>query len=129
MQQTVAKPEPAAVPDDAIAVVNVSADAATIADLGLAASIFVIARDPAQPSPPIAVRRLAVADLPAAVSLGDGNSMVQGRMLSMFSEFEIVVRASKSGQPMAQSGDWFASAIVRPEEQNSVDLKINQQVP
>ncbi len=128
-EQPVAQPQPAEVPEDAIAVVNVSADDATIADLGLAASIFVIARDPAQPSPPIAVRRLAVADLPAAVSLGDSNSMVQGRMLSMFPEFEVVVRATKSGQPMAQSGDWFASALIRPAELSAIDLKIDQQVP
>ena len=129
MQPPVTEPQPTAVPDDAIAVVNVSADDATIADLGLAASIFVIARDPAQPSPPIAVTRLSVADLPAAVSLGDNNSMVQGRMLSMFPEFEVVVRATKSGQPMAQSGDWFASGLIRPAEQSAIDLTIDQQVP
>ncbi len=128
-----AEPAPAptvdAVPEDAIAVINVSADDATIADLGLAASVFVIARDPAQPSPPIAVTRLSVSDLPMAVGLGDGNSMVQGRMSSMFPEFEVVVRATKSGQPMAQPGDWYASTIVRPAEQSAVDLTIDQQVP
>ena len=129
VQSPATEMQPAAVPDDAIAVINVSADDSTVADLGLAASIFVIARDPAQPSPPIAVRRLSVADLPVAVSLDDSNSMVQGRMLSMYPEFEVVVRASKSGQPMAQSGDWFASAIIRPEEQSAIDLTIDQQVP
>ena len=114
--------------EGAIVVANISAADATIADLGAGAAVFVIARDPAQPSPPIAVRRLSVGELPAAVSLGDSHSMVQGRMLSMFPEFEIVVRASRSGQPMSQPGDWFSSAIVRPAENSSVDMAIDQQV-
>ena len=92
------------------------------------AIVFIIARDPNQPSPPIAVARRRVADLPTQIALGDGDSMVPGRSLSGFAEFEIVARVSLSGQPMQQAGDWFTSAIVRPAENNSVSLAIDTQI-
>jgi len=93
------------------------------------ATVFVIARDPAQPSPPIAVARRRVSELPAVVQLGDGDSMIPGRTLSGFDEFELVARVSASGQPIAQSGDWFGSTLVRPADDSDVDLAIDSQVP
>ena len=92
-------------------------------------TVFIIARDPAQPSPPIAVTRRKLSELPAVVTLGDSESMIPGRNLSDFAEFEIIARVSVSGQPVAQSGDWFAAAIVKPAEGDEVSLLIEQQVP
>lgn len=91
--------------------------------------VYIIARDPAQPSPPIAVTRRQLSELPAVVSLGDAESMIPGRNLSAFAEFEIIARVSVSGQPIAQSGDWFAAAIVNPAESDEVLLVIEQQIP
>jgi cytochrome c-type biogenesis protein CcmH len=93
------------------------------------ASVFIIARDPAQPSPPIAVTRRQLSELPAVVTLGDSESMIPGRNLSGFAEFEVIARVSVSGQPIAQSGDWFAAAIVKPAEGDEVSLLIERQVP
>jgi cytochrome c-type biogenesis protein CcmH len=93
------------------------------------ANVFLIARDPQQPSPPIAVSRLRVSELPTVVSLGDAQSMVAGRALSGFAEFELLARISLSGGPAASSGDWFGSLIVRPADAKSVNLSIDQQVP
>ncbi len=109
--------------------IAISVAATAQATLPAEASVFVIARDPAQPSPPIAVTRRLLSALPAVVDLGDSDSMIPGRTLSAFTEFEIVVRISVSGQPIAQSGDWFASAIVNPSESNRVALQIDQQIP
>jgi cytochrome c-type biogenesis protein CcmH len=102
---------------------------AAVAGLPAEATVYVIARDPAQPVPPIAVARRRLSDLPATVELGDRESMVPGRELSGFTEFELLVRVSASGQPNAQSGDWFGSVLVRPAERNGVALSIDQQVP
>ena len=93
------------------------------------ATVFLIARDPAAPSPPIAVSRLRVSELPAVVDLTDAQSMVAGRELSGFAEVEVLARISLSGGPAAASGDWFGSRIIRPAEGNSVTITINQQVP
>ncbi len=108
---------------------SISVPPAVTESLPPTASVFVIARDPAQPSPPIAVTRRQLAELPAEVSLGDAESMIPGRNLSAFAEFEVLARVSVSGQPIAQSGDWFASQLVRPAEDNSVSLLLDQQVP
>jgi cytochrome c-type biogenesis protein CcmH len=93
------------------------------------ASVFVIARDPAQASPPIAVARRTLSEMPATVELSDSDSMIPGRTLSAFAEVEVIARISVSGQPIAQSGDWFGSAVVKPSEKHSVSLLIDQQVP
>ncbi len=93
------------------------------------ATVFVIARDPDQPLPPIAVVRRVLSDLPATVTLGDDDSMMPGRSLSLFDEFELLARVSVSGQVVRQTGDWFGTVIVRPSEAETVQLTINQQVP
>jgi cytochrome c-type biogenesis protein CcmH len=108
---------------------RISLGEAAISALPAEATVYVIARDPAQPVPPIAVARRRLSELPATVELGDRESMVPGRELSGFAEFELLARVSVSGQPGARSGDWFGSVIVKPSENNSVALSIDQQVP
>ncbi|MGB5511177.1 MAG: hypothetical protein WBM87_05660 [Woeseiaceae bacterium] len=119
---------PAADPDAVVTARVALSDTARRA-LTADANVFLIARDPQQPSPPIAVSRLRVSELPTVISLGDAQSMVAGRALSGFAEFELLARISLSGGPAAASGDWFGSLIVRPADANSVFLAIDQQVP
>jgi cytochrome c-type biogenesis protein CcmH len=128
-----AAPVPSAAPQTSqagpVISVTVSTTASILQSLPADASVFVIARDPAQPSPPIAVARRQLSELPATVELGDSNSMIPGRNLSAFAEFEIIARISVSGQPIAQSGDWFSAAIVNPQQSDVATLQIDQQVP
>ena len=119
---------PAADPD-AVVTARIALSNDALAVLTSDANVFVIARDPAQPSPPIAVSRVRLSDLPAVVSLGDAQSMVAGRSLSGFEEFELLARVSLSGSPAAASGDWFGTTIVRPADNPSIFLAIDQQVP
>ena len=136
--EPVAVTEPAAVaepapvvepPSDAVITINISISRAAQAELPADATVYVIARDPAQPSPPIAVSPRRLAELPATVSLTDKNSMVAGRELSAFPDLEIVVRVSLTGSPRAQSGDWSGSRIVNTTETSVIDLVIDQKVP
>lgn len=92
------------------------------------ATVFIIARDPAQPSPPIAALRRRVAELPVVVALSDSDAMVPGRLLSGFSELEIIARVSLSGQPVALPGDWFGEEIVRPAESGNISIVIDREV-
>jgi len=108
---------------------SISLTDAAIAALPAEATVFVIARDPAVPVPPIAAARRRLSELPAVIELGDRESMVPGRELSGFAEFELLARVSLSGQPGAQPGDWFGTVIVKPAEDNSIELSIDQQVP
>jgi cytochrome c-type biogenesis protein CcmH len=119
----------APVPEDAVVSARISLSEEAVSAMSGNAAVFIIARDPNAPSPPIAVARRMLSDLPAVVSLTDAQSMVEGRNLSAFAEIELLARVSLSGGPAAQSGDWFGSMIVRPAENNSVFLTINQKVP
>lgn len=121
--------ETAEVPEDAIISARVSLSEEAMAALTHDANVFIIARDPAAPSPPIAVKRAMLSELPAMISLSDAQSMVAGRNLSAFAEIELLARVSLSGGPAAATGDWFGSMIVRPAENDSVLLTIDQQVP
>ena len=123
-----AAPEPAPLEPGAIVSASIALSDAAQGALPPDAIVFVIARDPAQPSPPIAVTRRRLAELPAVVQLGDRESMVPGRELSGFEEFELVARVSLSGQPVSQPGDWFGSVIVKPAENGSIQLSIDTPV-
>jgi len=92
------------------------------------ATVFIIARDPAQPSPPIAALRRRVAEFPMVVALSDSDAMVPGRLLSGFSELEIVARVSLSGQPVALPGDWYGEITVRPAESGDISIVIDREV-
>ena len=115
--------------DGAVVSAQISLSEEALAAMPGNASVFIIARDPAAPSPPIAVARRMLSELPAVVALTDAQSMVEGRNLSAFAEIELLARVSLSGGPAAASGDWFGSMLVRPAENNSVRLTIDQQVP
>ncbi|MEM6513867.1 MAG: hypothetical protein AAF660_12700 [Pseudomonadota bacterium] len=96
-------------------------------DVSASTPVFVIARDPNAPSPPIAVVRRTLADLPGSVALTDDDAMIPGRVISGFESVEIVARVSMTGQPIQSSGDWFGTANASPGE--TVDVEISQQVP
>ena len=92
------------------------------------ATLFVFARDPARPSPPLAAVRRRVSELPAVIAIADSDAMIPGRPLSEFSELEIVARVSMSGQPIAQPGDWYGETTVRPAESGEISIVIDQEV-
>ena len=112
-----------------VVTVSLSLSEAAVAAVLPAATVFIIARDPAQPSPPIAVVRRRVSGLPADVAIGDSDAMIPGRLPSGFSQLEIVARVSMSGQPIAQAGDWFGQQTLSLTESAEVAIVIDEQVP
>ncbi|MDX1597987.1 MAG: c-type cytochrome biogenesis protein CcmI [Marinobacter sp.] len=70
-------------------------------------ALFVFARKAgSQGSAPLAVARLSAGDLPAEIRLDDRNAMSPDNRLSDASEVLLVARLSRSGNAMAQAGDW-----------------------
>ena len=121
-----AVPPPAA--DGPVVAVNVQLGAGAADTVQPDATVFIIARDPAQPSPPIAAVRRKVSELPLVVPLGDSDAMIPGRVPSAFAQLEIVARVSLSGQPVAQPGDWFGSEVITTAEKQESSIVIDQQV-
>jgi len=128
-------PLPDAAPADtepagnAVVTVRVTLGESAISEVQADSTVFIIARDPAQPSPPIAALRRRADELPAYVAIGDSNAMVPGRLPSGFAQLEIIARVSMSGQPVAQSGDWFGQQTISTTESSEIAISINQQVP
>jgi cytochrome c-type biogenesis protein CcmH len=114
---------------DVIVSARVTLSDAAMASLQQDAMVFIMARDPAQPSPPIAVTRAMLSQFPLQVEFTNGDSMMEGRQLAMFEEFELIARVAVSGQRTQQPGDWFGTLIVKPAENKSVQLSISEQVP
>jgi cytochrome c-type biogenesis protein CcmH len=68
-------------------------------------AVFVFARAAAGGGPPLAVLRRQVKDLPLAFALDDSMAMSPERRLSGADEVVVGARISRSGSPLAQSGD------------------------
>jgi cytochrome c-type biogenesis protein CcmH len=73
--------------------------------------LFVSARQPGIPGPPIAAVRLNSDQLPTTVTLSDANTMIEGRNLSSVDDVEIVARVAFGGTAVVASGDLFGSSI------------------
>lgn len=115
-------------PNGAIISARVSLSDEAAAVVAADATVFIIARDPEQPAPPVAVARRKVSELPAVVTLDDGDAMIPGRQLSAFASLEVLARVSMSGEPTAQAGDWYGDGLVTVAEGAAVDIVIGQQV-
>ena len=86
-------------------VVDISDELRSRADPSTA--VFVYAKAMQGPPMPLAVKRLRLADLPARLTLGDGDAMMPAMKLSAFDQVVVGARVSPSGNPVAQSGDFY----------------------
>jgi cytochrome c-type biogenesis protein CcmH len=74
-------------------------------------SLFIFARPPDQSAgPPLVARRMTAADLPADVTLTDQDRVMGGRSLADYAALTVTARLSRSGSPVAQSGDLVGQA-------------------
>jgi cytochrome c-type biogenesis protein CcmH len=92
------------------------------------APLFVLVRDPRQAGPPLAVKRLT-SQFPQTVELTTSDSMMAGRTFAAGQLVEVVARISRSGSPIAASGDPFGLAAHRVGEGGVVDIIIDHVTP
>ncbi len=120
---------PDTVPAVAIGVA-VSVDPSLQASLESSDTLFVFARATEGPPMPLAAVKGTAGDLPAAITLDDTVMLRSGDKLSQYAELTITARITRSGQPMAASGDMQSDSVtVRPGYDKSVSLVINQRIP
>ncbi len=91
--------------------VSVTLDPALQSKAAPGTVVFVAAREPGIPGPPLAATRLSVEQLPATVLLSDSDAMVEGRNLSSVGDVEVVARVAFNGSPMAASGDLVGTSV------------------
>ena len=109
--------------------ISVSVSLGPFPNVDPGAPVFVIARDPDAPRPPLAVRRLTVGDLPARIALTDADAMMPGRSLSDLDSVELLARASLSGSPSARPGDLESDITTGKPGGEPVALRIQHLVP
>ena len=91
--------------------------------------VFVIARRPSTPGPPVAVRRVSAGALPMRVILTDADAMMPGGKLSDLEEVEVLARASPDGTPTASSGDVESTAVTARFGTDPIALHIDRRLP
>jgi cytochrome c-type biogenesis protein CcmH len=77
----------------------------SLPELPPTAVLFVIARNPAMPGPPLGVLRIANPTFPSVSLMSDNDSMMAEMPLSAAGEVELTARLSISGNVIAQPGD------------------------
>ena len=85
--------------------------------------LYIIARDPLKPRPPIAVIRKNVMSVIAVID--NSNTMIPGTNLGQYERIEFVSRISLSGDPLDTSGNLFDSVIVNTLEKKNISLSID----
>ena len=92
-------------------------------------TVFVIARDPEKPGPPVAVKRLAVGDLPARIELTEADAMLPDRGLDAVESIELLARAALAGSATAASGDLESATWTGPPGGEPARLHIDRRLP
>jgi len=87
--------------------VSVSVSAGVAEQINPEAVLYLVARDPDRPGPPVAVVRHPAARLPTTLNISDSNAMTPGRLLSSLPRVQLIARITNSGKPVAQPGDLF----------------------
>ncbi|HVN41142.1 MAG TPA: hypothetical protein VMT50_00040 [Steroidobacteraceae bacterium] len=116
-------------PQGRIIKVAVSLDPSLAAKLKPGAVLFVAARQPGIPGPPLAAQRLTADQLPMTVTLSDANSMIEGRNLSSVDDVEVVARVAFGGTAAAASGDLVGSAVQKKGGPTDLAVTINKVQP
>jgi cytochrome c-type biogenesis protein CcmH len=109
--------------------IAISVDPAVAAKLKPGVPLFVAAREPGIPGPPLAAVRLSSDQLPTTVVLSDANSMVEGRNLSSVDNVEVVAHVALGGTPTVTAGDLVGQVQNSKGGPTDVAIVINQVAP
>jgi cytochrome c-type biogenesis protein CcmH len=92
------------------------------------ATLFVAARDPRQPGPPFAVKRLP-ATFPVDVELSAGDAMLESRRIAAGQQLEVVARVALGGTPTATRGDPFGQVGYHVGKDGRLNIVIDKLAP
>jgi cytochrome c-type biogenesis protein CcmH len=90
--------------------------------------LFVFVRDPQQPGPPLAVKRLD-SHFPQTVELTASDSMMPGRAIAAGQKVQVVARIARSGNPVGVSGDPFGESAYMVGHDGLINIVIDRVTP
>ena len=91
--------------------------------------LFVAARQPGIPGPPLAAVRMSSDQLPTTVVLSDANSMMEGRNLSSVDDVEVIARVAFGGTAVTATGDLIGKVGQKKGGPEDVAIVIDQVAP
>jgi cytochrome c-type biogenesis protein CcmH len=91
-------------------------------------ALFIAARDPKQPGPPFAAKRLPV-KFPVEITLTAADAMLPERRIAAGQNLEIVARISISGKPQSTSGDPFGQVGYHVGKDGKLNIVIDRLAP
>lgn len=90
--------------------------------------LFVSAKDPSRPGPPIAAKRIAVSGFPLTVSLSAEDSIMPTAKLFSQAQFSVSARIAASGSVTAGKDDWLSEPVlVQSDKLEPVTLILHRQ--
>lgn len=121
-------PGPVAVAAGRVVAVRIEIASELADQLAPGDQLFVFVKGSDSPMPLAAIKR-AASGFPMDLQLDDSAMLRPGMKLAEFAEIRVGARISKSGQPMAASGDLTSSEIVVTADQTQIGLRIDQRIP
>lgn len=121
--------EAASASDAVLATVQLQLGADARKAAGATASVFLIVRSAGvDRGPPLAAKKIALADVEKPVLLTAADAMIGGAGLKAGSEVSVQARLSLNGQPTPQTGDWQSPRTAAKLPAAAVKLSIDQPV-
>lgn len=110
--------------------IEVTIDPSLLGQIGERDVLFIFARAVSGPPMPLAAIKRQARELPVSIVLDDSSLLRPGTSLSQFEQLKLGARVSRSGQPVAQSGDLQSAVqVVKPASNETILLHIDQRVP
>ena len=126
---TSAATTPAAAPDAALATVTLKLSTEARKAATPTAAVFLIVRAAgAERGPPLAAKKLALADAEKPIALTAADAMIGGAGVKAGADVVLQARLSLTGQPMAQAGDWQSAKLNAKLPSAALTLAIDEPV-
>ena len=110
--------------------IEVTIDPSLLELIGETDVLFIFARAVSGPPMPLAAIKRQARELPVRVVLDDSSLLRPGTSLSQFQQLKLGARVSRSGQPVAQSGDLQSTVeVVEVASKEAILLHIDQRLP
>jgi cytochrome c-type biogenesis protein CcmH len=110
----------------ALVTVKISLAPALKSRLVSEAPLFVFAREPGSPGPPLAAKRLSSTAIGSQVQLSPADSMLPGHVLKSGQRVSITARVSFGGQPIPSAGDLYGELSYEVGRDGVRDLVIDR---
>jgi cytochrome c-type biogenesis protein CcmH len=109
--------------------ISISVDPKIAGKLRPGTPLFVSARQPGIPGPPLAAVRVSSDQLPMSVVLSDANAMMEGRNLSSVDDVEVIARVAFGGTAVTATGDLIGKVNQKKGGSTDVAIVIDQVAP